>query len=227
MKLLTPSPVRVSANCAGTADGVGYFNALGGVTVDLTLQGSAQNTGQGNDLINLTDPGPPRDFGLLDQRMGFSGGGNDFLNGNLGNDTIFGGEGNDLIFGEDGDDFLQDGGGSNMLNGGAGNDTIVARATNTIDGGAGNDVVGTDSGTFVINLGDGDDLVAVFFSLASDRATIDGGAGNDTISSGDGADTLTGGVGNDILDGGAGADTVAGGAGSDQFRFFASAAPAS
>ena len=216
----------------GASPNGGETNFGQGNRGDDTLSGSPNDAdtllgGQGNDLINLTDPGLPRDFGLLDQRVGFSGGGNDFLNGNLGNDTIFGGEGNDLIIGEDGDDFLQDGGGSNMLNGGAGNDTIVARDMNTIDAGSGNDVVGMDSGTFVINLGDGDDRVALFFSVASDRATIDGGSGNDTISSGDGSDTLTGGVGNDILDGGAGADTVAGGAGSDQFRFFASAAPAS
>jgi len=196
-----------------------------------TLSGSATDNdtllgGQGNDVINITDPGTPRDLGLLDNRQGFSGGGNDFVNGNLGNDTLFAGEGNDTILGEDGDDFLQDGGGSNTLSGGNGADTIIARANNTIDGGTGNDVVGMDTGRFVVQLGDGDDLCLPLDVRDTDTATIDGGAGNDEITASSGSDSIAGGVGNDTVDGGAGADTVAGGADSDQFQFFQSTVPA-
>lgn len=181
--------------------------------------------GQGNDVINITDPGTPRDLGLLDNRLGYSGGGNDFLNGNLGNDTIFAGEGNDTILGEDGDDFLQDGGGSNTISGGAGADTMIARANNTIDGGAGNDVVGMDTGQFVIQLGDGDDLCLPLDLRDTDSATVDGGAGNDAITASSGGDSLTGGIGNDTINGGLGADTVAGGAGADEFQFVQGALP--
>jgi Ca2+-binding RTX toxin-like protein len=195
-----------------------------------TISGSGTDNdtllgGQGNDVINITDPGTPRELGLLDDRQGFSGGGNDFLNGNLGNDTIFAGQGNDVLLGEGGDDFLQDGGGSNTLNGGDGNDTIIARETNTIDAGIGNDVVGMDPGTFVVQLGDGDDLCLPLDPAAGGMATVDGGAGNDEITGTGGSDSLAGGIGTDTLDGGAGADTVAGGAGSDLFQFFQSAVP--
>jgi Ca2+-binding RTX toxin-like protein len=195
-----------------------------------TLSGSGTDNdtllgGQGNDVINITDPGTPRDLGLLDNRQGFSGGGNDFLNGNLGNDTIFGGEGNDTILGEDGDDFLQDGGGSNTLIGGNGNDTMIARATNTIDGGAGNDVVGFDVGQYNIQLGDGDDMCVALDLVVAGSATVDGGAGNDEITGTGGSDTILGGVGLDTIDGGQGADTVSGGAGADLFQFYQSAVP--
>ena len=215
--------VGASPNGGGTNFGQGNRG-------DDTLSGSPNDSdtllgGQGNDVINITDPGTPRELGLLDDRQGFSGGGNDFLNGNLGNDTIFAGEGNDLLFGEGGDDFLQDGGGSNTLSGGDGADTIIARENNTIDGGAGNDVVGMDPGVFVIQLGDGDDLCVPLDSALSGMATIDGGAGNDEITGTGGGDSLTGGIGTDTLDGEAGADTVAGGAGADLFQFFPSAVP--
>lgn len=195
-----------------------------------TISGSPNDNdtllgGQGNDVINLTDPGTPRELGLLDNRQGFSGGGNDFLNGNLGNDTIFAGEGNDMLMGEGGDDFLQDGGGSNTLSGGDGNDTVIARDNNTIDGGAGNDVVGMDPGRFNVQLGDGDDLCLPLDPAAAGMATVDGGGGNDQITGTGGSDSLAGGIGADTLDGGAGADTVAGGAGADQFQFFQSAVP--
>lgn len=216
----------------GASPNGGVTNFGQGNRGDDTLSGSPTDSdtllgGQGNDVINITDPGTPRELGLLDNRMGYSGGGNDFLNGNLGNDTIFAGEGNDVLMGEDGDDFLQDGGGSNTLSGGAGNDTIIARENNTIDAGSGNDVVGMDPGRFVIQLGDGDDLCLPLDPAASGMATIDGGAGNDAITGTGGADSILGGVGTDTLDGGGGADTLSGGAGSDLFRFSPSAVPAS
>jgi len=216
--------VGASPNPGGTNFGQGNRgnDTLSGSPTDNdTLLG-----GQGNDVINVTDPGTPRELGLRDNATGFTSGGNDFLNGNLGNDIIFAGEGNDTILGEDGDDFLQDGGGSNTITGGNGNDTVIARDNNTIDGGAGNDVVGMDPGRFVIQLGDGDDLCVPLDPAATGMATIDGGAGNDEITTTAGADSIIGGIGTDTLDGEAGADTVAGGAESDQFQFFQSAVPA-
>lgn len=219
---------RISVGASQTLGGTNFAQGNRG---NDTVSGSPTDSdtllgGQGNDVINITDPGSPRELGLLDNRLGFSGGGNDFLNGNLGNDTIFAGEGNDTILGEDGDDFLQDGGGSNSLTGGAGNDTMIARANNTIDGGAGNDVVGMDTGRFVIQLGDGDDLCLPLDLRDTDSATVDGGAGNDAITTSSGSDSVSAGVGNDSIDGGAGADTVSGGAGIDRFLFAQGALPA-
>jgi Ca2+-binding RTX toxin-like protein len=198
---------------------------------DDTISGSPNDNdtllgGQGNDLINITDPGMPRDLGLLDNRQGFTGGGNDFLNGNLGNDTIFAGEGNDTLMGEGGDDFLQDGSGTNLMIGGDGNDTLIARGENTMNAGTGNDIVGMDAGRYFIQLGDGDDLcLSLDTAAATDGATIDGGAGADSISTSNGADSILGGIGNDLINGGVGADTLSGGAGGDLFRFDAGVAP--
>lgn len=216
----------------GAAPNPGGTNFGQGNRGDDTISGSPTDNdtllgGQGNDVINITDPGVPRDLGLLDNRMGFTGGGNDFLNGNLGNDTIFAGEGNDILSGEGGDDFLQDGGGSNTINGGDGNDTVIGRGENTIDAGIGNDVVGMDPGRYVVQLGDGDDLCLPLDLSPNDMATIDGGAGNDEITTSSGSDSIIGGIGDDTVDGGAGADTVGGGAGGDQFQFFQSAVPGS
>ncbi|MBR5346619.1 MAG: hypothetical protein IK129_03140, partial [Deltaproteobacteria bacterium] len=61
--------------------------------------------------------------------------GNDYLFGGGDSDTLYGGAGNDKLYGEDGAD---------ELSGGEGNDTL--------DGGVGND-------TFIINKGDGHDLI--------------------------------------------------------------------
>lgn len=174
-----------------------------------TVNGSSSDDdillgGQGNDLIGATGVGVPGETGFHTNPTGATGGGNDFLNGNLGNDSIYGGSGSEQIRGEDGDDLILSGGGRD-----------------TIDAGAGNDVVGVTAGNLVM-LGDGDDLAGILDQGADTTSTtIDGGAGNDGISSGPGGDSLVGGSGADTLDGFGGADTVAGGAGADQFQFYA------
>ena len=132
--------------------------------------------GQANDVINLTDPGTPRDdLGLLDNRMGFTGGGNDFGNGNLGNDTIFAGDGNERHPGR-GRRRLPGGqsGGSNTITGGMAM-TRSSPGRTTIDA-AGNDVVGMDSRRFVVhNRATGTTAARLLDVTASDAATIDGG----------------------------------------------------
>lgn len=201
---------------------------------DDTISGSAADAdtllgGQGNDLIGATGTGPVGDFGLLLDAVGRSGGGGDFLNGNLGNDTIFGGDGADTLQGEDGDDNLNGFGGADVIDGGAGNDVITYAGSATINAGTGDDVVALLNPTgsepprnVVVQLGEGDDLMGPLQdTFTTDRFTVDGGAGNDNISTSDGSDSIMGGAGNDTIDGFESADTVSGGAGSDQFAFFA------
>ena len=69
------------------------------------------------------------------------------LIGGGGNDYLFGGKGNDLISGGDGADFIDGGDGTNILQGDKGNDTLW--------GGNGADM-------FVINSGDGNDVIYNF-----------------------------------------------------------------
>ena len=197
-----------------------------------TISGSSGDNdtllgGQGNDLIGATAIGPGTaagPFTIYLDPVGRSGGGSDFLNGNLGDDTIFAGSGDDTISGEDGGDNLYDTGGRNLIDGGAGADTIVAGGSGTILGGAGDDAVGAlASGsdaqrTLLIQLGDGNDIMGTLGRTNStDRFTIDGGAGNDNFTGSNGQDSLNGGDGADTIDARNGVDTIAGGAGSDQF----------
>jgi Ca2+-binding RTX toxin-like protein len=197
--------INVGASAAG-----GFSNFSNGNRGADTISGSPTDAdillgGQADDLIGATSfdwaivgaDGVPTGSGL-------SGGGADFLNGNLGNDTVVGGPGDDQIYGEDGDDVLLGKTGRNTLDGGLGDDTIV---------GAG--------GGDTIYFGGGDDVGGLMGAgAASDSALLDGGAGNDNINGGEGRDLLLGGEGNDVIDGWGSADTMTGGAGGDQFQLW-------
>lgn len=85
-----------------------------------------------------------------------SGGeGDDQLYGESGEDVLFGGDGSDSLFGGDDDDYLDAGAGDDTLSGGAGDDQL--------SGGEGDDVMnaGLGSNKFVINDGDGHDVITV------------------------------------------------------------------
>ena len=87
-----------------------YYGAASGVTVDLNIQGVAQNTvGAGMDTligIESAHGSAHNDTLIGDGQNNYlgGGGGNDNLSGNGGNDTLEGGQGNDTIFGGGGDD---------------------------------------------------------------------------------------------------------------------------
>jgi Ca2+-binding RTX toxin-like protein len=173
-------------------DRAAYFGSAVGVTVNLNLQGTAQNTGQGNDTLigieNLT--GTQYSDTLI-------GDGNDNWLWGTGtstdpstpgnNDTIDGGGGNDLIWA---------GNGNQNLTGGSGTDTVMYNENFSHD-------------------------VAVTISLALQGTSQNTGQGNWTLNGfenligGNGDDTLTGDVGNNILGGSGGTDTLIGGAGND------------
>jgi Ca2+-binding RTX toxin-like protein len=227
-------------------DRAAYGGASNGVTVDLNLQGQAQNTGQGMDILVGIENVNGSNFN--DVLVG--DGGDNWLLGLAGNDTISGGAGNDLI---------DVGAGDHMLDGGAGNDTLVTfsgaslvgavnislalqgAAQNTgqgsmiltgienLSGSNFNDALTGDEGNNIVGGDHGDDTLA-------------GGAGNDQLYgdgfayfSGDapgatwiedgsafgavGNDTLQGGAGNDTLIGGGGNDLLDGGEGSDTAIF--------
>jgi Ca2+-binding RTX toxin-like protein len=188
----------------------GFDNFAQGNKGDDTIIGSATDNdtilgGQGDDLIGATSFSFVTSPSVVFTITGQTGGGSDYLDGNLGNDTVVGGGTGGLMLGEDGNDVLYDAGTHNSLDGGAGNDSILAT-----------------SGGDTLSGGDGDDILnAGSFTGAKTAASVlDGGAGDDSLNGGDGNDSLSGGAGHDVLDGQGGADTLSGGAGSDQFQFY-------
>jgi Ca2+-binding RTX toxin-like protein len=180
-------------NLAGYAPNA-FDPLVGGVTVDLNLQGVAQNTGQGWDtLVNIQA-----------------------LNGTQFNDTLIGDGnvnlliaagagsgapgGDDQLFGNGGDDLLIVGSGNVLLDGGTGNDTVNFGA----------------AGAALLN--------GVTVSLALQGGAQATGSGNMTLIgienlSGTGlADTLIGDGGDNALSGSGGNDVLIGGAGNDSLR---------
>ena len=98
-------------------DRVSYADATSGVTVDLNIQGVAQNTGWGWDTLIAIDHASGS---IHDDTITGDGGDNWLWGGSdgsgvTGNDTISGGAGNDLIW---------VGTGNHTLDGGAGTDTL-------------------------------------------------------------------------------------------------------
>jgi VCBS repeat-containing protein len=192
---------------------------------NLTLTGTADINGTGNDLDNIINGNTGNN--VLDGHAG-----NDTINAGAGNDTLFGGDGNDTLHGDAGNDHLDGGAGNDMLDGGTGADVM--------QGGTGDDTyIVDDAGDSVIeNAGEGTDLVQAGISytltdnvenltLTGAGATngtgnaldnvITGNNGANVLSGLDGNDTLIGNGGNDTLDGGAGADNMQGGIGNDTY----------
>ncbi len=216
---------RIDAG-AGASGGFGNFGQ--GNRGDDSITGSRLDNdtilgGQGNDLIGAASLPPVNADGIL-YPTGLTGGGNDFLNGNLGNDTIIGGTGSDTLNGEDGDDVIIDGGGDRVLIlQDSGFVDVPGGGLDSINAGAGNDTVIAAGGNAYVAFGDGNDFGGVMGrGFAGGSATLDGGAGIDRLHGGLGDDLLLGGGGNDALRGWQGADTLTGGPGSDQFQISAS-----
>ncbi len=193
----------------------GYTAAASGVSVNLGLQGAAQDTrGGGVDtLINIENLNGS-DFnddltgdGLDNTLSGLSG--DDTLRGEAGNDNLFGLAGNDYIEGGDGNDVIDGETGFNVAAYATASHFVVVNLA--MQGqwqdtqGAGNDLihdienlVGSDFNDTLS--GDGQDNV------------IHGGAGDDTLYGRAGDDNLFGDAGNDYIEGGDGNDVIDGGA---------------
>jgi Ca2+-binding RTX toxin-like protein len=216
-------------------DRASFSNGTGGVTVDLNLQGQAQDTGQGMDVLAGIENVNGSNFD--DVLIG--DGGDNWLWGLQGNDTINGGAGNDLI---------DVGAGNHTLDGGEGNDTLVTftDAPGTLLGPVDVSLAlqggSQDTGQGSMTLSGFENLSGSNFddTLTGDDADnrLGGDAGNDTLVGGGGNDSLYGdggayfdgqspgatwiedptslGVfGDDILYGGDGDDTLIGGGGND------------
>src|SRR6266581_4014316 len=225
------------------SDDVQYFDATGGVTVDLSHSGP-QNIGggMGSDTLISIEAVTGSDFN--DFFRGNAGDG--FFNGGLGVDAMTydnatgpvtanleagtatgAGVGTDSflaienLIGSNFNDSLTGSDGNNVIEGGPGDDTI--------DGGVGVDTASyahAASGVTVslgqLNVAQNtggagvDTLVAVENLLGSAfDDTLTGNNGANMLSGGAGNDTLDGGAGNDVLNGDAGNDLLIGGAGND------------
>ncbi len=165
-------------NGGNGSDTASYLFAGSAVTVNLTTQGSAQNTGGGgNDTLIAVENLNGSAFN--DTLTGNSGG--NVLNGDAGNDTLDGGLGNDTLIGGTGT-----GDTASYANAGASVTASLASASAT--GGAGDDTFDgienlTGSGFIDFLTGDGAANI------------LRGGAGDDVLDGGEGNDTLDGGVG--------------------------------
>jgi Ca2+-binding RTX toxin-like protein len=212
----------------------GFTSKTGsGVTVDLHLDGVAQNTGEGDDtLIGIHNV-----EGTLwnDTITGDDHG--DILLGVLGNDTIYGGAGDDILIGGGANVFGPPGGG-NLIYGGGGADSVIGGSgadqlyggdgDDTLDGGQGDDTLDGGAGTNTANYAVAGGGLTIDLAISGPQHT--GGSGFDTLVNiqnligsrfddmlrGDAnANSLNGGAGDDTLIGGGGNDTLVGGGGND------------
>jgi Ca2+-binding RTX toxin-like protein len=152
---------------------------LGGITFDLGVQGSAQDTGFGLLTVRSIEGVEGSEF---DDAIEGNAADN-ILSGRSGNDTIDGLGGEDLI---QGDIQLRNVGetvfdpndptitGDDTLNGGGGDDAIYGnRGDDVIDGGAGADTISGDEGADRLIGGGGDDTFVYASAAESTSVTFD------------------------------------------------------
>lgn len=167
-------------------DVVSFYGATSGVTVNLNLQGLAQNTGEGLDTLTSIE-------NLEGSRF------DDVLIGDDNANTLTSVRGNDILEGRGGNDAI------NISYNAHPNEFIFAQIS--ADGGTGDDVLtlgafNLDAGLIKMDGGAGDDVMSVDSSSSGGfELRMDGGAGNDSftvagtvgaaIKAGDGDDLVT------------------------------------
>ncbi len=180
------------------------LGATNGISVDLNLDGVAQNTGQGMDtLISIENVSGT----VFDDVITGDGGDNWITSGSDGSGSS---TGNDILSGGGGNDLVEVGIGNHVIDGGAGTDTARIYGNGTHIGAAGVTVsldlqgVAQDTEQGMMTLTGFENLSG---SLHDDDLTGDGGA--NVLAGDQGNDVLRGGAGNDALygDGRIGVDT--------------------
>ncbi len=175
---------------------------------DLTLTGTSNINGSGNDLDN-TLTGNSGDNKLYGKD------GDDEIYGGEGNDKIYGWKGEDIIYGEDGDDYLKGHYSKDKLYGGAGADTLLGgTSSDELYGGEGDDKLYGESSADVLYGGAGEDTL----SGGTSTDELYGGDGDDKLYGGSSSDLLYGEDGDDYLKGHSSADKLYGGTGNDHLR---------
>jgi Ca2+-binding RTX toxin-like protein len=186
-------------------------HTLGANVENLTLIGTGNDFGEGNDLANKITGNDG------DNRLeGFDG--NDTMTGNGGNDTLTGGPGADSMTGGTGDDrYDVDSSTDKVVESSAngGHDTVASSISYTL--GSNLEDLLLEGGLAPID-GTGNSLNNLLAGNGGNNV-LSGLAGNDTLDGATGDDLLLGGDGVDTLQASEGADTLAGGAGSDRFAF--------
>ena len=167
---------------------IGETGVQTGATVDLNLQGVAQNTGHGMDILT----------------------GIEHVSGTAYNDILIGDSNDNWIWGEGGDDILQGGGGNDLIETDSGNSVL--------DGGSGVDTAGfAGIDTFLSGVSVSLAMQGTAQTVApgsnitlSNFENLTGTRHDDTLIGDDGANVLAGNVGNDVLSGGRGDDVLYG-----------------
>ncbi len=233
---------RAAFTVATNNAAIGETGVQTGATVDLNLQGVAQNTGHGFDTLIGIEHVSGTTF-------------DDVLTGNGGDNWIWGEGGNDILSGGGGDDLVEAGVGNSTLDGGSGTDTASFNGNGDFASGV-NVSLALQGGAQTVAAGSSMTMsgfenlsgTAVADTLTGDgnNNVLAGAGGNDNLSGGGGDDTLLGDgqilpdthgtgysgpittqndvavffgdpsfSGSDTLDGGAGNDTLRGGGGDD------------
>ena len=178
-------------------DEASYASSDAGVTVDLSLRDTKQDSGghaKGDTLTGI--------------------------------ENIRGSKYNDTLTGDDSDNRLYGGGGIDVLRGGKGDDTLEGGAdADVLDGGGGVDEASyadSDVGVMVnLTTGQGSGGHATGDTLRNIE-NIRGSEYNDTLTGDHSSNRLDGGAGDDTLAGGVGADEIDGGAGVDEASYVSS-----
>jgi Ca2+-binding RTX toxin-like protein len=173
-------------------DRLSYFASTGDLTVDLRLQGVAQNTGvTGTDTIS----------------------GIEHITATNQNDTLTGTEdanwfwtfaGNDVLSGGGGDDLFTVASGNKIINGGTGSDTVQVfdQSSNPVYTSAGITVSLQLQGTA--------QATGIGSWTLTNVENLVGGGGNDTLTGDNGNNVILGDLGNDRLTGSGGDDVLVG-----------------
>jgi Ca2+-binding RTX toxin-like protein len=158
-----------------------------GATIDLNIQGVAQDTGHGQDTL----------IGI------------EHASGTLYNDTIDGNAEGNWLWGQDGDDVLLGNDGDDMLEVGTGN--------HTVDGGEGVDILKFNlmgetptNVTFSLALQGEEQTFGGGVIIATGIENLSGGSGDDFLTGDTGNNIIAGGAGGDTLEGGEGDDLLLG-----------------